>query len=77
MWEQQLSEMIKKNGELEKQIAIEKGNLYKGTPYITVVGDGGWAKRSYGHGFNSQSGVVIINIFIIYYNILNNESFKI
>lgn len=69
--------MIKKNGELEKQIAIEKGNLYKGIPYITVVGDGGQAKRNYGHGFNSQSGVVIINIFIIYCNILNNKSFKI
>ncbi|KAF0747565.1 YqaJ domain-containing protein, partial [Aphis craccivora] len=41
----------------KKKIAIQKGNLYKGTPYITVIGDGGWAKRNYGHGFNSQSGV--------------------
>lgn len=59
VWEQQLTSMLKKNGELEKEIAMQKGHLYKGTPYITVVGDGGWAKRSYGHGFNSQSGVVI------------------
>ncbi|KAL4091944.1 hypothetical protein QTP88_026543 [Uroleucon formosanum] len=62
VWEQQISEMLKKNGEQEKKIAIQKGNLYKGTPYITVIGDGGWAKRSYGHGFNSQSGVVILEI---------------
>lgn len=52
--------MLKKNGKLENEIAIKKGHLYKGIPYITVIGDGGWAKRSYGHGFNSQSGVVII-----------------
>jgi len=60
--EQQISEMLKKNGEQEKKIAIQKGNLYKGTPYITVIGDGGWAKRNYGHCFNSQSGVVILEI---------------
>jgi len=52
--------MLKKNGELEKKIATQKGNLHKGIPYITVIGDGGWAKRSYGHGFNSQSSVVTI-----------------
>lgn len=56
--------MLKKNGELEKIIALQKGNLHKGTPYITVIGDGGWAKRSYGHGFNSQSGVVTIKFVI-------------
>lgn len=64
MWEQQISEMLKKNGELEKKIAIQKGNLHKGIPYVTVIGDGGWAKRSYWHGFNSQSGVVIIKCII-------------
>lgn len=57
--------MLKKNGELEKNIAIQKGNFHKGIPFISVVGDGGWAKRSYGHGFNSQSGVVTIQYYIV------------
>lgn len=50
--------MMEKNAEEEKRIALEKGNLLNVTPYITVIGDGGWAKRSYGHGMNSLSGVV-------------------
>jgi len=57
--------MLKKNGELEKKIALRKGNLHKDNPNITVIDDGGWAKRSYGHGFNSQSGVVTIQ-FTLY-----------
>lgn len=52
---------MKENGEEEKRIAIEKGNMLNGIPFITVIGDGGWAKRSYGHGMNSSSGVVIQN----------------
>lgn len=55
--------MMEKNAEEEKRIALEKGNLLHGTPYITVIGDGGWAKRSYGHGMNSLSGVVSRLIF--------------
>lgn len=35
-----------------------------GTPYITVIADGGWSKRSYGHGYNAASGVV--SIFIMW-----------
>jgi hypothetical protein len=31
-----------------------------------VIGDGGWAKRSYGHGYNSQSGVVIQFLYQVY-----------
>lgn len=56
--------MMGKNAEDKKRIALEKGNLLNGTPYtricITVIGDGDgwWAKRSYGHGMNSLSGVV-------------------
>lgn len=50
--------MMQKNAEEERRIAIEKGNMLNGVPFITVIGDGGWAKRSYGHGMNSLSGVV-------------------
>ncbi|KAK5649738.1 hypothetical protein RI129_000767 [Pyrocoelia pectoralis] len=52
---------IKKNGQVEKQLAIENGNVNAdGTPYIHVICDGGWAKRSYGHGYSSSSGVAVI-----------------
>lgn len=49
---------MKENADEEKRIALEKGNVFQGVPFITVVGDGGWAKRSYGHGMNSSGGVV-------------------
>lgn len=52
---------MQKAGEEEKRIAIEKGNVCAdGTPYITVIVDGGWSKRSYGHGYNAPSGLVSI-----------------
>lgn len=58
-WKDQLSEEIKKIGEQERAIAIEKGQLTNnGIPYIQVEVDGGWAKRSYGHNYNSSSGMV-------------------
>lgn len=50
---------MKEAGEEEKRIALEKGHVTSdGIPYITVIGDGGWSKRSYGHGYNAASGVV-------------------
>lgn len=55
----------------EKRIAIEKGNLLQGKPCITVIGDGGWAKRSYGHGMNSSSGVVSGFVKLFHFNINN------
>lgn len=58
-WQEHLDCVLKRNGEEEKRIALEKNNVINGIPYITVIGDGGQAKRSYGHGYNSQSGVVI------------------
>lgn len=43
----------------EIRMAIEKNNVDPdGMPYITVVLDGGWSKRSYGHNYNALSGVV-------------------
>lgn len=49
---------MSENAAEEKKIAEEKGHFINGKPYITVIGDGGWGKRSYGHGLNSASGVV-------------------
>lgn len=51
--------------EIEKNGIEEKGHVTStGVPYVTVIGDGGWAKRTYGHGYNSFSGVVSITISI-------------
>lgn len=46
----------------EKQMAIEKGNVdADGVPYITVVADASWGKRSYRtSNYNSLSGVACI-----------------
>lgn len=48
----------------EAEIAVEKGDFVTVDgikyPAITVVVDGGWAKRSYGHSFSSNCGVAVI-----------------
>lgn len=53
-----------KNIETEKNLAIERGDILnidgKEIPFITVVVDGSWAKRSYGHGYNSNAGSAVI-----------------
>lgn len=46
----------------ERKIALENGHVGSdGIPYITVLLDGGWSKRSYGHSYNAASGVVSTN----------------
>lgn len=45
----------------EKSLAEERGDVDKdGFSYICAIVDGGWCKRSYGHGYNSSSGVAVI-----------------
>ncbi|KAL6416801.1 hypothetical protein ACFW04_014827 [Cataglyphis niger] len=48
---------MKLAGEAEKQLAIEKNEVINGIPYITVVADGSWMKRSYGSAYDSLSGI--------------------
>ncbi|EZA47269.1 hypothetical protein X777_16541 [Ooceraea biroi] len=48
---------MKMAGEEEKQLAIERNETINGIPYITVVADGSWGKRSYGSAYDSLSGV--------------------
>ncbi|KAF2898134.1 hypothetical protein ILUMI_08043, partial [Ignelater luminosus] len=55
-WKNELCQQMKKAAEEERKLAIAEGNIENGVPYITVVVDGGWAKRSYGHGYSSMSG---------------------
>jgi len=54
--EASLAEM-KKAGEVEKQLALERNEIVNGIPYITVIADGSWMKRSYGTGYSSLSGI--------------------
>ncbi|KMQ82519.1 hypothetical protein RF55_22659 [Lasius niger] len=50
-------ENMKIAGEVEKQLAIEKNEVINGIPYITVLADGSWMKRSYGNAYDSLSGI--------------------
>ena len=50
-------ENMKMAGEAEKQLALERNDVIDGIPYITVVADGSWMKRSYGTAYNSLSGI--------------------
>jgi hypothetical protein len=45
----------------EKEMAVASGDVDEdNNPCITVVVDGGWSKRSYGHGYNANSGTAAI-----------------
>jgi len=50
-------ENMKMAGAMEKQLAIQKNKIVNGIPYITVVADSSWMKRSYGTAYDSLSGV--------------------
>ena len=47
-------------GNTERQLAIENNDYFQGVPAITVIGDGGWSKRSHKHSYNAKSGVAVI-----------------
>lgn len=58
-WEITALKEMEKAGAEEKKIALENGNVdAQGTPLITVIADGSWAKRSYRTNYSSLSGVV-------------------
>ncbi|KMQ88744.1 hypothetical protein RF55_11711 [Lasius niger] len=56
-FEKTATENMKMAGEVEKQLALEKNDVINGIPYITVIADGSWMKRSYGNAYDSLSGV--------------------
>lgn len=60
VWKAHSEEKMREAGKREKEIAISKGQIINGKPYTTVILDGGWNKRTYGHSFNASSGVVSI-----------------
>ncbi|CAH1104966.1 unnamed protein product [Psylliodes chrysocephalus] len=52
---------LRKAGEEEATIDQEKGDVDStGTPYITVIADGAWSKRSYKTNYNALSGLAVI-----------------
>lgn len=50
-------ENMKLAGESEKQLALEKNEVINGIPYITVIADGSWMKRSYDNAYDSLSDI--------------------
>lgn len=64
VWKDHLDKSIAEAGKKEYLMAVKNGDLDEdGTPFTTVIVDGGWSKRSYGHNFNASSGVVSTNRF--------------
>ncbi len=59
-WRDSLQETILEAGVEEKRLAEERGDYHQDVPYITVIVDGGWSKRSHKHSYNAKSGVAII-----------------
>ncbi|XP_063240064.1 uncharacterized protein LOC134540920 [Bacillus rossius redtenbacheri] len=61
VWSENLDRTISDAGKEERALAIQEGDVDEdGIPFTTVIVDGGWAKRSYGHKYNSLSGVAVI-----------------
>lgn len=59
MWQESLWEEMREAGEEERRLAVSNGDVDgTGMPFITVLVDGGWSKRSYGHTYNAASGAV-------------------
>ncbi|XP_029171153.1 uncharacterized protein LOC114940603 [Nylanderia fulva] len=56
-FEKTAMENMKMAGQTEKQLALKRNDVINGIPYITVIADGSWSKRSYGHAYDSLSGV--------------------
>ena len=59
-WKNILMNDMREAAEEEKQIALQKGHKHEDVPYITVICDGGWSKRSHKHSYNALGGVAII-----------------
>lgn len=61
-WEETSEECMKQAAEEERKIAIERGQIDEedGIPYITVIADECWSKRSYNRNYTALSGVGVI-----------------
>lgn len=57
---EQLVQTMLEAGAVEKEHAVLHNQYHQGVPYISVVVDGGWSKRSHKHSYNAKSGVAVI-----------------
>ena len=57
---EQLVQSMAAAGQKERELAISSNNYHQGVPYVSVVADGGWSKRSHKHSYNAKSGVAVI-----------------
>lgn len=59
-----LPDEYQRNANEERRLALENGDVIlvgdQSIPFITVIVDGGWAKRTYGHSYNSNAGTAVI-----------------
>ncbi|KAK3924265.1 Endoribonuclease YbeY [Frankliniella fusca] len=61
VWKSAFEKLRKEAVEEEKELARNSKNVDKNNmPYVTVKTDGGWCKRTYGHGYAAKSGVACI-----------------
>ncbi|XP_063238957.1 uncharacterized protein LOC134540255 [Bacillus rossius redtenbacheri] len=60
VWLKHIDNALVEAGIEERRLAIEKGDVDDGMPFITVIVDGGWSKRSYGHNYTATSGMAVI-----------------
>ena len=75
-WETCAAEEMKKGIEIEKELALERGDIDdEGVPLLTVIVDGTWSKRSYRTNYSSLSGAVSI-LFVNYISIYLMKIFK-
>lgn len=64
-WEASALQEMEVAAKEEIRHAVSEGNVsVDGIPVLTVVADGGWAKRSYRTNYTSLSGVVSSKLFI-------------
>lgn len=69
---------IQKAGVEERELAIKSGDVDDdGVPFITVVADGQWSKRSYKTKYDALSEVVtFLNNYLVYlFSLLKNVNY--
>jgi len=59
-WLEILNSEMRKAGEEERRLAIERGDFCDEVPSVTVICDGGWSKRTHKHSYNALGGVGVI-----------------
>ncbi len=59
-WAGLLKQEMIEAGIAEREAAVLRKDFHQGVPAITVIGDGGWSKRTHKHSYNAPGGVAIL-----------------